>query len=173
MGRRAHHHTAAAGLALALGACRAPVAPPAPLWALLTVDTWRFDHWTAARSPNLWTLGQAGEAFTSAWSPIGLTTPAHLTMMTGLQPWEHGVEANNHHGFTLVSAVPTLAEQRPDWDTAAFVSAWPAGPEGGLSRGFDRFEGPEQGERDGRFAVEAGRAWLDAHRPDQPGLLWV
>jgi arylsulfatase A-like enzyme len=173
----AHHPVFARGLALvsalALPSCRAPVAPPAPLWALLTVDTWRFDHWTAARSPNLWALGQQGEAYTNAWSPIGLTTPAHLTMMTGLQPWEHGVEANNHHGFSLPAAVPTLAEQRPGWDSAAFVSAWPAGPEGGLARGFDRFEGPEQGERDGRFAVDAGRAWLEAHRPDQPGLLWV
>ena len=163
---------AAWGAGLAAG-CTAPEAPPAPLWALITVDTWRFDHWSAERSPALWALGAAGEAYTNAWSPIGLTTPAHTTMMTGLQPWEHGVEANNHHGYTLDPRILTLAERHAGWDRAAFVSAFPAGPEGGLSRGFDRFEAPDAGERDGRFAVEGAQAWLSAHRPDHGGLLWV
>ena len=148
-------------------------APPAPLQALITLDTWRFDHWTAERSPALWALGEAGERYTAATAPIGLTSPSHATMLTGLMPWEHGMEANNHHGFTLAPAALTLAERHPEWDSAAFVSAYPAGPDGGLSRGFGHFDGPESGERGGEHAVAGGLAWLAAHDPQRGGLLWV
>lgn len=147
--------------------------PPAPLWALLTLDTWRADHWSAERSPALWALGADGERFTAAYAPIGLTSPSHATMLTGLMPWEHGMEANNHHGYTLSPRATTLAEAHPGWDSAAFVSAYPAGPVGGLTRGFGRVEAPEAGERSGEIAVEGALGWLQAHDPAVGGLLWV
>lgn len=143
-----------------------------PVVALITIDTWRLDHLSPAHTPHLWALAEEGERWSTAWSPIGLTTPAHLSMWTGLAPWEHGVEGNNHHGYALDDSIPVLAEAPPfaSWARGAFVSAYPAGPEGGLARGWEVFDGPESGERPGTVAVERALAWLP---PDRPALLWV
>ena len=85
-----------------------------PRVALLTIDTWRADHFSAEHTPNLWALAEQGQRFTNAWSPIGLTSPAHATMFTGVPPWEHGMEANNHHGYRLPADAQTVAEDYPD-----------------------------------------------------------
>lgn len=143
-----------------------------PVVALVTVDTWRADHLDEARTPNLWRLASEGERFTNAWSPMGLTTPAHATMLSGLPPWEHGARANNHHGYALAADLPLVQEHADfeGWARGAFVSAFPAGPEGGLDRGWEVFDGPESGERSGEVAVSAALAWLPR---DRPALLWV
>ncbi|MDP6934897.1 MAG: sulfatase-like hydrolase/transferase [Myxococcota bacterium] len=138
--------------------------------ALLTVDSWRLDHFTPELTPNLWALGEQGEVYEQAWSPVGLTTPAHVTMLTGRMPWEHGVEGNNHHGYELDPSITVLPELYEGWATGAFVSAWPAGPAGGLDRGWEVFRGPESGERPGQEAVQEALAWLP---DDRPSLLWV
>ena len=146
--------------------------PGPPLVALITVDTWRADHFSARHTPHLWSLAEGGERFDNAWSPMGLTTPSHVSMLSGLPPWEHGVRANNHHGYVLSEEVPLVQEDPAfaGWAKGAFVSAWPAGPEGGLDRGWDVFDGPESGERPGEVAVERALAWLPR---DRPALLWV
>lgn len=151
--------------------CRKPDPGP-PVVALVTIDTWRLDHFSAAHTPNLWRLAEEGERYTNAWSPIGLTSPAHATMLTGLLPWEHGMEANNHHGFSLPVDVPRVLDDPAfeGWAKAAFVSAFPAGPEGGLDVGFDHFDGPESGERPGTVAVTRALDWLPT---DRPAFLWV
>jgi len=122
--------------------------------------------------PRLWQLSERGERYTQAWSPIGLTSPAHATMLTGKQPWEHGMEANNHHGYALPADIPRVvdAPELAGIAKGAFVSAWPAGPAGGLDRGFDVFDGPESGERPGEETVSRALAWLPA---DAPAFLWV
>ena len=144
-----------------------------PRVALLTIDTWRADHFSAEHTPNLWALAEQGQRFTNAWSPIGLTSPAHATMFTGVPPWEHGMEANNHHGYRLPADAQTVAEdyQAQGWYTAAWVSAWPAGPAGGLDQGFDAFSGVEAGERAGEETVAQALAeWVPA---DQAAFLWI
>ncbi len=138
--------------------------------ALITVDTWRLDHFGPDQTPVMWQLAEQGERYTDAWSPIGLTTPAHATMLTGLLPWEHGVEGNNHHGYVLGKDVVTLPEQYQGWASGAFVSAYPAGPKGGLARGWEVFDGPEAGERAGAQTVARALDWLPV---DRPALLWV
>lgn len=147
--------------------------PPPPGILLVTIDTWRRDHFTPTLTPNATALARRGRTYTDAWSPIGLTTPAHASLMTGLSPREHGVRANNHHGYVLDEAHSTLAEElaAAGWATAAFVSAWPAGPVGGLGQGFASFDAPEDGERSGDVAVSAALSWL-ADR-DGPWFAWV
>ena len=141
-----------------------------PVVALVTIDTWRADFLTAEHAPNVWQLAEQGERYDNAYSPMGLTTPAHATMLTGLDPWSHGAQANNHHGYALKADVPVLPDSFDDWATAAFVSAYPAGPEGGMRRGWDVFDGPEAGERSGQVAVQRALEWLP---DDRPALLWV
>ncbi len=161
------------GLILAcLPGCRGAEPALPPVVALLTIDTWRRDHLSPVHTPTLWQLAAEGERYDEAWSPIGLTTPAHTSMWTGLAPWEHGVEGNNHHGFSLAPTVAVLPEAAPfaGWARGAFVSAFPAGPAGGLDRGWEVFDGPESGERPGSVAVERALGWLPR---DRPALLWV
>lgn len=155
-----------------LSGCTSPPARSAgpPITALITIDTWRADHFSATHTPNLWALAQQGLRFDNAWSPIGLTSAAHATMLSGLPPWQHGLRANNHHGYSLLPEVPLIQEQL-GLPAAAFVSAFPAGPEGGLGRGFSVFDGPDSGERPGGVAVERALAWIATQ--DGPAFLWV
>ena len=149
-----------------------PAVDMPPTVALITIDTWRADHLTPDLTPAIWAMAEAGERYENAWSPMGLTTPAHATMFTGVLPWEHGTWANNHHGYALGESIPVLmeSERYAGWAKGAFVSAYPAGPEGGLARGWDVFDGPESGERPGSIAVERALEWLPT---DQATLLWV
>jgi len=161
-----------AGLVGCSGSAPLKGAQGPPVVALVTIDTWRLDHFRADLTPRIWTLAKGGERYTQAWSPIGLTSPAHATMLTGKQPWEHGMEANNHHGFRLPAEVPRVLDH-PEFDgiaKGAFVSAWPAGPAGGLDRGFDVFDGPESGERPGKVTVDRALEWLPT---DAPAFIWV
>jgi len=144
--------------------------PVFPVVALITVDTWRADHLRSGLTPEIWSLAEEGERYTNAWSPIGLTTPAHVSMLTGQQLWEHRVEGNNHHGYALGSDVEVLPDRYVGWATGAFVSAYPAGPEGGLGRGWEVFDGPSAGERSGPETVSRALAWLPE---DRPALLMV
>lgn len=158
---------------VALMGCSGWSSPPGPpLVALVTIDTWRLDHFSPELTPGLWALSEEGERFDNAWTPIGLTSPAHATMLTGLAPGQHGMEANNHHGYTLPEAVARvhLDERWATWPKGAFVSAYPAGPEGGLGVGFDVFDGPEAGERPGQETVQAALAWLPT---DRSAWIWV
>jgi len=143
---------------------------PSRVVALITIDTWRLDHFSETHTSNLWQLAVEGERFSNAWSPIGLTSPAHATMFTGLMPWEHGMEGNNHHGYVLNESVPVLADRFVGFRTGAFVSAWPAGPDGGLGRGWQTFSGPASGERSGEIAVSEALEWLET---EGDSLLWV
>lgn len=152
---------------LLLLACT-PKLPEAPQGVLLvTIDTWRSDHFTADRTPNAWALG--GARFQDAWSPIGLTTAAHASLFTGQLPPEHGLRGNNHHGYRLPESATTVAEvfQSHGWATGGFVSAYPAR----LEQGFDTFSAPGSGERAGGVAVDEARAWIGAQTG--PWFAWV
>lgn len=147
--------------------------PKAPGVLLVTLDTWRADHFSPELTPEAWDLGERGARFRDAWSPIGLTTPAHATILTGHMPPEHGLRANNHHGYALGGDEVTLAErfQEAGYATAAFVSAYPAGPEGGMAQGFEHFSGPEASERPTAETLSEARAWLD--QQGGPWFLWL
>lgn len=151
--------------------CTRTPKPPGVL--LVTLDTWRADHFSAELTPEAWDLGSRGARFDDAWSPMGLTTPAHATILTGRTPPRHGLRANNHHGYALDASAVTVAERfrEAGYATAAFVSAYPAGPEGGLDQGFDVFSGPESGERPTAETLAEARAWLD--QQGAPWFLWV
>jgi arylsulfatase A-like enzyme len=140
---------------------------------LVTVDTWRADHLSEALTPGFWALAKEGAHFTNAWSPIGLTSAAHASLFTGLLPPGHKVRGNNHHGYELADSFTTLAESfsAKGWDTAAFTTGWPAGPEGGLGQGFDVFSGPTSGERPTSEALAEAQVWQKDR--ERPWLLWL
>jgi arylsulfatase A-like enzyme len=83
------------------------------------------------------------------------------------------MRGNNHHGYTLDLTHQTLAEQfqSKGWATAAFVSAYPAGPKGGLDQGFAVFDGPTQGERPTSQTLKRAEKWLSEQ--SEKWFLWV
>lgn len=181
----------AAGV-LALGAAllvrdRAPQRPAvtAPDVVLITLDTTRSDFVGAfgdasAHTPTLDRLARRGTSFLHAWSPAPLTLTAHCSLMTGLEPPEHGVRDN---GVTALPAeIPTLAStlRAAGYDTAGFVSSRVLDRRFGLSRGFERYDDSMVSENRGEYGypernaadvTDAATAWLKLAK--RPFFLWV
>lgn len=167
-----------------------PLRPTRPNVLLVTLDTTRADRlgsygYAAAATPHLDRLAAGGVRFAQAVSPAPLTLPAHASLMTGRNPYSHGVRNNGH--FVLAAAVPTLAERfaAAGYDTAAFVSSFVLDRQFGLARGFSTYDDaldPPRGladslelERRGDRTVAAAAAWLAARpvSPARPYFLWV
>ena len=156
-----------------------------PSVVLITLDTTRADHlgcYGGARTetPNLDALAGKGVRFERALSPVPLTLPAHVSLLTGLVPRRHGVRDNL--GFKLDGKVPLLTERlsAAGYTTAAFVSAAVLDRDGGLARGFaiyddlvrvgDRRAFDHQ-ERAASQTVDALLQQFGALKP--PFFLWV
>jgi choline-sulfatase len=154
---------------------------------LITVDTLRADHVgaygaTGVRTPTLDGIAARGVRFENAISPAPLTLPTHATLLTGLDPPEHGVR---HNGvFRLAEGLPTLAEAlaAEGFRTGAFVGAFVLDRRFGLARGFEHYDdhtdrlsstGGLRGfaERSADAVVDAALAWLEG--VDGPFLIWV
>ena len=137
-----------AAIVSATTACRKPEAS-VPRTAsdiiLVTIDTWRAD---AARfagndrveTPFLDSLAARGIVFTNAHAHNVVTLPSHTNILTGLNPYQHGVRENA--GYVLEDSATTLAERlRPlGYATGAFVGAFPLDRRFGLGQGFDVYD---------------------------------
>jgi len=152
---------------------------------LVTIDTWRFDALGAegggrVKTPTLDAFAKGGLYCPKAWSSATLTAPSHASILTGLQPYRHGVR--NNHGFKLAPAARTLASLLRDrgFATAAFVSAHPLARVSGLDAGFTVYDdrvapgdplSVVPRSRPGAETIEAARTWLRG-APDK-FFLWV
>lgn len=169
---------------------RSSTTPPSVV--LITLDTTRADRigsygYANAATPNLDRLAGDGVRFERALSPAPLTLPAHASLMTGRQPFSHGVRNNGH--FVLPDDVPTLASifAARGYDTAAFVSSFVLDRQFGLARGFAHYDDaldeapggtatPLESERRGDRTLAAAEGWLRgaARGPGgRPYFLWV
>ena len=102
--------------------------------------------------------------FLDATAHAPLTLPSHSSILTGRYPTSHGVHDNS--GFTLPSAVPTLATVLHDsgYHTAAFVASFVLRGSTGLARGFRRSETGLNQHSFGRV-TKCHRDALNAHQP--------
>ena len=120
---------------------------------LLTPDTLRHDYVrglggkhtpAGVETPHLDRLARGAIRFRNAWSPVPLTLPAHLSMLTALPPAATGVRVNASaplpseasRGFPMVQE--PLA--RAGWHTAAFVSAGVLSRRYRLDQGFSHYD---------------------------------
>ncbi len=159
---------------------------PSPDILLVTLDTVRADRIGAwghdrARTPTLDALASVGRRYDRALSPVPLTLPSHATILTGLEPWNHGVRSNGDH--VLDPSITTLAEhlRSQGYATGAAVGAFVLTRRWGLDQGFDHYDdtlpvkpgSPWGLERRGDEVVDAALDWLATVSPDRPRMLWV
>ena len=154
---------------------------------LITIDTLRADRVGAYGNPSGLTptidrLAGSGLRFETAFTSVPMTLPAHATILTGLQPFSHGIR--NNTGFRL-GATATLATmlKRAGYRTGAFVGSFVLSARFGLNRDFDVYDdrigdqggpsGVHIAERTAERVVAPATEWiLGAARPG-PWFAWV
>jgi arylsulfatase A-like enzyme/Flp pilus assembly protein TadD len=154
---------------------------------LVTLDTLRADRLATfggapGVTPHLDRIAREG-AFAAASAQVPLTRPSHVTMFTGLLPWQHGLRDNISPGG--VPEVPLLAEvlKGRGFRTGAFVSSMVLAPQGGLGRGFDVFSDrvePVEGarfintlQRRGDQTLAEATQWLEVQHGQGRVFLWL
>ncbi len=112
---------------------------------LVTFDTTRADYIGCYGNENIQTpivdrLAAEGVLFEHAYTPVPITLPSHSTMMTGKNPFSHGIRDNGL--FVLGENQLTLAEilKARGYRTAAAVASFPLTSKFGINQGFDLFD---------------------------------
>ena len=181
-------------LLIALAGCRdkeragsQPAADRAGDIILVTIDTWRADAAGFAgnarvSTPFLDGLASRGVVFTNAHAHNVVTLPSHANILTGLNPYEHGVRENA--GFVLDEKIETVAERlkAAGYATGAFVAAFPLDARYNLGQGFDVYDDNYgKGRISSNFALEersapavleaAARWWHESQ--GRKRFLWI
>jgi len=161
---------------------------PRPNVILITIDTLRADHLGCygaknIRTPTLNALAADGVVFDRAISQVPLTWPSHAAILTGVYPFQNGVQ--DFTGQPLLPRFRSLAQafKSAGYRTGAVVSAFVLDRSWGLARGFDfyddafsveTFEKKEIGLVDRRAEQSVAHAltWLKK-TPPRPFFLWL
>lgn len=133
------------GLVAAFSAPALRPAPAGPSLLLISVDTLRADRLgcyghAAARTPNVDGLADAGRLWETVIATAPITLPSMSTLMTGLDPQQHGVRYNGF--FSLRRDALTLGELLADrgYDTAAVVGNFVLTKPFRIDQGFAHFD---------------------------------
>jgi tetratricopeptide (TPR) repeat protein len=160
--------------------------PAPPSIVLITIDTLRADRVGAygagpGRTPTLDALAAEGVVIEDAWSSVPLTLPSHATILSGLEPPQHGVHDNGTYVFP--PEPPTLATllAARGYATGAFVGAYVLDRRFGLARGFAHYDDAIERRTSGTSLLESERraeavtaaaaAWIRGQAG--PFLAWV
>ncbi len=165
---------------LGLGCGDAAPAPTAqgPDLVLVTLDTVRCDHLgihgsRLGLSPSLDRLARTGLVHESAYTTMPTTGPAHLSMLTGLHPSQHGSRRNGEPlGPVGAARELGLRLREAGYRTAAFVTTPLLARRATGLAGFDHYDEPDGLLRSGRRAAEDALVWLAAE-PARPVFLWL
>ena len=166
-----------------------PPHPKTPINVILvTIDTVRADRLGCYRSkevqtPTLDALAHDGVVFERAISQVPLTWPSHAAVLTGLYPFQNGVQ--DFTGQPLEPRFRSVAQafQKKDYATGAVVSSFVLDRSWGLARGFDFYDdafSPEEFlhkdiglvERRAGDSVSRALAWLKKN-PRRPFFFWL
>jgi len=156
---------------------------------LVTFDTTRWDHvgYATGRqglTPTLDALADRGTWFETATASAPVTLPSHATILTGMEPYRHGVR--NNGTYDLPEKITTLAECLTDqgYRTHAVVSAFVLDSRFGLDQGFAHYDDdltdvPKESafmsrEISADRTVDKTLAWLsESEVRTEPFFLWV
>lgn len=159
-----------------------------PNLLLLTLDTTRADRlgcygYSSADTPVMDHLARTGTLFERAFTPAPLTLPAHASLLTGMEPPEHGLRINGQN--RLDESVTTLAEslKAKGYETAAFPASYVLHSRFGLNQGFDVYDdkwigdgsagGGLRRQREGRLVVDNALKWLGGRKSRSSFFCWV
>jgi choline-sulfatase len=168
-------------------AANSPVKSPQNV-ILITLDTVRADHLGCygnknIQTPTLDALGRDGVVFERALSQVPLTWPSHAAILTGMYPFQNGVQ--DFTGQPLDTRFRSVAQafKQHGYATGAVVSAFVLDRSWGLARGFDfyddafapeAFVGRDIGLVDRRAGESVDRAlgWLKKNQA-RPFFFWL
>ena len=155
---------------------------------LITVDTLRADHlqcygYGRIQTPGIDGLANDGALFASAFTPTPLTTPSHVSILTGYLPRNHGV---TDFGVPLSRSRSSMAQllKAAGYQTAAFIGSVMLDSNRfapGLNRGFDFYDNfpttqPQRHqqplERRAGVVVSRVEHWLAVHSTG-PRFVWM
>ncbi len=155
---------------------------------LITIDTVRADHLGCygnkdIQTPTLDGLARDGVVFERAISQVPLTWPSHAVILTGLYPFQNGVQ--DFTGQPLEARFRSVAQafKQHGYATGAVVSAFVLDRSWGLARGFDFYDdafAPEEFanrdlglvDRRAGESVDRALAWLKKN-PRRPFFFWL
>lgn len=158
-----------------------PVQPGAPV-ILISIDTLRADRLPAygyerVKTPAIDALRADAILYSNAWSHCPMTLPSHVSILTGLLPYEHGVRNNIGYRFDASKhdSVPAML-RRNGYAAGAAVSAYVMRGDTGLGQAFDFYDDRTSGKenvaagnvaRSGNETLAAVEPWIgqNASRP--------
>ena len=133
------------------------------------------------RLEHLTALAERGRTYTRAYSHAPWTTPAHMSMLTGLYPRQHGRDVpyqemwKYRREYDRVPTFRTVADHLSDagYETIAFVGEGSTSAAFGLGQGFERYEEftRDDRHRDLPASTAALGRWLE-ERDDRPFFLF-
>jgi arylsulfatase A-like enzyme/Tfp pilus assembly protein PilF len=147
---------------------------------LISIGTCRADHlscygFNRPTTPNIDGIAAGGALFENVISPVPITLPAHISMLTGTTPLSHGVHDNMND--VLTNDQLTLAEifKNHDFLTGGIVSAFALDARLGMAQGFDFYQddfGKAHGrafsrERPGDETTQLAVNWLQEHKDER------
>jgi arylsulfatase A-like enzyme/Tfp pilus assembly protein PilF len=152
-----------------------PAVPQGTPVILISIDTLRADRlpaygYAGVATPAIDSLRADSILFRHAFTHVPLTLPAHVSLLTGLYPPEHGVRDNA--GYRLRSeGLPYLPAMLKElgYKTGAAVSAFVLRASAGLDAGFDFYDDRlligaksllSDVQRDGLDTLAASSDWL-------------
>jgi arylsulfatase A-like enzyme/Flp pilus assembly protein TadD len=168
-------------------AANAPAKAPTNV-ILITLDTVRADHLGCygnknIQTPTLDALGHDGIVFERAISQVPLTWPSHAAILTGMYPFQNGVQDFTGQPLDPRFRAVAQAFKQHGYATGAVVSAFVLDRSWGLARGFDfyddafapeAFVGRDIGLVDRRAgeSVDHALAWLKKNQ-SRPFFFWL
>lgn len=160
-------------LALSLHPPSALAADPKPNLILISLDTLRADHLGAYgyernTSPKIDAFAKQAVLFERAIAPSSWTLPSHASVLTGLNPSEHGAVAL---ATVLSEDLDTLPELAADYGyrTAGFTGGGNLSAHYGFAQGFSQYsvitDKPES-------TFDSALEWIDSSR-GEPFFLFL
>src|SRR5687768_4482839 len=157
------------------------VRPGAPI-IIISIDTLRADRLPAygyqgVETPSIDALRADSILYSNAWSHCPMTLPSHVSILTGLLPYEHGVRNNIGYRFDSAKHAPLPSMlRRRGYATGAAVSAYVMRGATGLGQAFDFYDDRTSGQEnvaagnvsragDGTLAVAEPWIAQNASRP--------
>ena len=138
---------------------------------LISLDTLRADHlgcygYNKPTTPNIDALAGDGALFVNHYAPASWTLPSHVSLLTALSCFSHGV---NKADVQISSTITTLADllRKQGFRNAAFTGGGFVSPVYGFAKGFDMYnesEGSTEFMDSARRLSEAASLWIENNR---------